>query len=80
MAVGKDKQRLSITFTKNQVKWLTKLSKKSGASISRLVRFLINKDLTRVIEIIERKNIPMDDLLELYRIAQTPWLDDDDND
>lgn len=78
--VGKDKHRINITFTKAQVEWLTQLSKKTGASISKLVRFLINKDLTKLVDLVVLKKVPNEDLLELVRIAKTPWLDDDDED
>ena len=77
--VGKDKHRINITFTKQQVKGLELLSEKTGASISKLVRFLINKDLTKVVDLIILKKVPEQDLLEMVRIAKTPWLDDEDD-
>lgn len=78
--VGKDKHRLNITFTKNQVQWLEKLSKKTGASISKLVRFLINKDLTKLVDLVILKRTPTEDLMELIKIAKTPWIDDEEDD
>lgn len=75
--VGKDKTRITISLTKSQHQWLDKLSNKTGASISRLIRFLIDKDLTKLVDLLVLKGVKADDLLELMRVAKTPWLDDD---
>lgn len=77
--VGKDKTRITISLTKSQHQWLEKLSKKTNASISRLIRFLINKDLTKLVDLLVLKGVKTEDLLDLVRIAKTPWIDDDED-
>lgn len=72
--IKKDNQRLQITFSKKQVQWLEKASKKTKMSISKLIRWLISNNISKLVSYIPEK-----DMKELIKIAKTPWIEDEEN-
>lgn len=74
MAIKKDNTRLQITFSKKQVEWLQKTSKKTGMQISKLIRWLISNNISKLVSYIPEK-----EMKELIKIAKTPWIEDEEN-
>ena len=75
MAVKKTNERLYVTFSKAQAKWIRENAKKLGMTTSRFIKFLIDKNIAKFMSM-----LPSDKLDELIRIAKTPWLDFDNED
>lgn len=75
--VRETNERLTITLTKKQIEWLKRTAKKLKISVSELVSFLINKNVSLMI-----RNFTTDEELDrLYKIAKTPlWINLDDED
>ena len=69
--IKNDNVRLQITFSKKQAQWLEKTSKKLGIEKSKLVRWLISKNIGNLLSTFETK-----DLQDLIKIAKTPWIID----
>lgn len=73
--VKKGNIRVSVTFSEAQAKWIRDNAKKLGMSTSRFIKFLIDKNMAKFLQM-----LPSDKLDELIRIAKTPWLDFDTED
>lgn len=65
--------RQSITFTKKQWEWIVKTSKELKMTPSKLIRFLISKNLGSLLNY-----IPEEEIQYLIKIAKTPWINDED--
>lgn len=63
-------KRIMITFSKSQAHWLENTSKKLKMTISKFVKFLIDKNISHLIS-----KLPKEELDQLIKIAKTPWLD-----
>lgn len=74
--VSKNNKRVWITLSKRQANWLETNAKKLNISVSKLIKFLIDKNAAKMIEILRLKGISIKDLEELIRIAKTPWIDE----
>lgn len=68
-------ERMFITFSKAQAKWIRTNAKKLGMTTSKFIKFLIDKNIGKFISV-----LPPQKLDELIRIVKTPWLDFDDDD
>lgn len=73
--VKKGNIRVSVTFSETQAKWIRDNAKKLGMSTSRFIKFLIDKNMGKFLQM-----LPSDKLDEIIRIAKTPWLDFDTDD
>lgn len=71
MAVKEGNIRISITFTEKQWEWLKTTAKKLKMTPSKLIRFLISKNLGSILNYIDEKERQY-----LYEIAKTPWIKD----
>ena len=76
MAVKNTNERLYVTFSKAQAKWIRENAKKLDMTTSKFIKFLIDKNIGKFMSLLPREKLD-----EIIRIAHTPWLDfDDDND
>lgn len=71
-----ENERLTITLTKKQVKWLNDNAKKLGITTSKFIKFLIDKNLASA----ARRLMTEEQLEMLIKIAKTPWIKFDDED
>lgn len=68
---------LKITLSKKQVKWLRDNAKKFHMTVSKFVKWLIDKNTANL----ARRAMTQEELDEFIRIVRTPWIkfnDDDD--
>ena len=75
MAVKSTNERVYVTFSKEQAKWIRTNAKKLGMTTSHFIKFLIDKNIAKFVNVLtpsEQEN--------LIRIIRTPWLDFDDGD
>jgi len=71
--VKKRNARITITLTKKQVEWITKSSKRLDMSKSDFVKFIIQTNSARAIQLLQREyDLTDDDIIE---IIKTPWVD-----
>lgn len=68
--IKKNNTRVIITLTKKQADWLKKTAKKLDMSVSKLIKWLIDKNITKIIN----ETIKGQELEELIKIAKTPWI------
>ena len=68
--IKKSNTRVIITLSKKQAEWLKKTSKKLNMSVSKLIKWLIDKNITRILN----ETIKGQELEELIKIAKTPWI------
>lgn len=61
--------RIIITVSKDQAAWLKKTAKKMKMSISRLCKWLMDKNIAKLASFLTKKEWE-----ELKRIAKTPWI------
>ena len=64
-------ERLTITLTKTQVKWLKTTAKRLDITVSKLIKWLIDKNIAKFASYMPREQLEM-----LIEIAKTPWLVD----
>ena len=74
MAVKESNERMMITLSKQQAKWIRTNAKKLGMTTSRFIKFLMDKNIAKFMSY-----LPSEKLDELIRIAHTPWIDLDDD-
>lgn len=72
MAVKEGNERMFITLSNQQAKWIRTNAKKLGMTTSRFIKFLIDKNIGKFIAM-----LPSEKLDELIRIAKVKWLDFD---
>ena len=68
-------ERIILTLTKKQVSWLKEQSKKLDMTTSQFVKWLIDKNIGKLIS-----RLPERELQELIKLAKVKWLDFDDRD
>lgn len=68
--IKKGNERLTITLTQKQVKWLRKNAKRLNMPVSKFIKWMLDKNLA----IIMRQNYDNQELKEIQRIASTPWI------
>lgn len=68
--VKEGNERIYLTFSKKQAKWLRETSKKLGMTTSNFVKWLIDKNIGHLIN-----RLPNEDLEYLIKICKTKWLD-----
>ena len=71
-----ENERLMITLSKKQVKWLNDSAKKLGMTTSKFIKWLIDKNVASM----ARKLMTEEQLQELIRILKTPWINFDEED
>ena len=64
-------ERLTITLTKAQVKWLKTTAKRLDITVSKLIKWLIDKNIAKFASYMPREQLEM-----LIEIAKTPWVVD----
>lgn len=62
-------ERIRITLSKQQVKWLRTNAKKLGMSLSKFVKFLIDKNIAKI-----ANQMTQEELEYIIKIARTPWI------
>ena len=67
MGIKNKNERIMITLSKSQVKWLKKLAKQKQITVSKLVSYFLMSDIEKLYTILERNNT---DMSELIRIAK----------
>lgn len=67
--VKKDNTRIIITFSKAQANWLKTGAKKLNISVSKFVKWLIDKNISRILSNMNEK-----DYKEIIKIAKMPWI------
>ena len=65
-------ERLTITLSKAQVKWLKTNAKKLKMNTSNFVKFLIDKNIGHLLF-----KLPKEHQKLIFEIAKIPWLDFD---
>lgn len=73
MAVAKNKTRIIFTCTKNQAKWLQEVAEETGITVSKLIRWLIEKNIQNI----QQWATPQE-LETLTRILRTKWIKEPD--
>ena len=68
--IKSENERLTITLSKKQVKWLNENAKKLGITTSKFVKFLIDKNVASL----ARRMMDEEQLDMLIRIVKTPWI------
>ena len=68
-------ERMFVTFSKQQAKWIRTNAKKLGMTTSKFIKFLIDKNIGKFVSVLPQKQLD-----ELIRIIKTPWLDFDEDD
>lgn len=68
--IRQENERIMITLTKKQVKWLKQQSKRLGISVSRFVKWCIDRNLAKVLH----EYMTEDQLKTMVRIAKAPWI------
>lgn len=62
-------------MSKKQATWLKKTAKKTNMSVSKLCKWLMDKNIAKICSFLTEEEFK-----ELIRIARTPWIRlDDDN-
>lgn len=74
MAVKDTNTRMIITISKKQNEWLEKTAKKLKISKSKLIKWLMDKNIARIATFMTEE-----DMKKLIIIAKTPWINLDDN-
>lgn len=75
MAVAKNKTRIIFTCSIKQKNWLENTAKECGITTSKLIRWLIEKNIQNI------QNWTTQEQLEtLMKIAKTPWIIDREDD
>lgn len=74
MAVKATNERMMITLSKQQAKWIRTNAKKLGMTTSRFIKFLMDKNIGKFMSL-----LPQEQLDEIIRIAKTPWIDLDED-
>lgn len=69
-----ENERLTITLSKKQVKWLNDSAKKLGMTTSKFVKFLIDKNAASM----ARRLMTDEELEKFIKIIKTPWIKFDD--
>lgn len=67
--IKQNNERLTITLSKKQVCWLKNGAKKLGISTSTFIKWLIDKNITRIL-----CNMTEEELKETIKIAKMPWI------
>ena len=67
-------ERIIITLTKKQVSFIRTNAERLGITPSRFVKWLIDKNVARVIN-----RLPEEDLQNLIKLAKVKWVDFDDD-
>lgn len=73
--ISKDSERLQLTFSKKQAKWLKDQAKRLNMTTSKFVKWLIDKNIGHLVN-----RLPQEDLDYLIKIAKVDWLDFKDDD
>ena len=73
MAVAKNKTRVIFTCPIKQAKWLEETAKECGISTSKLIRWLIEKNIKNI-----QQWSTQEELDTLIKIARTPWIKNED--
>lgn len=73
--VKETNERIIITLSKKQVAFIRDNAKRLKITPSRFVKWLIDKNLSHIIN-----RLPEKELQELIRIAKIRWVDFDDED
>lgn len=71
-----ENERIMITLSKKQVKWLNESAKKLGITTSKFIKFLIDKNVASL----ARRMMNEEQLEMLIKIIKTPWIKFDDED
>lgn len=69
--VKNDNTRVIITLSKKQAKWLKDGAKKLHISVSKFVKWLIDKNIARIIN----DYLSEEDYKTLVKVAKMPWVD-----
>lgn len=73
MAVKNTNTRVIITLSKKQNEWLEKTGKRLKLSKSKLIKWLMDKNITRISTFLTEE-----DMKKLIIIAKTPWINLED--
>lgn len=73
--IKKENTRIIITMTKNQADWLKKTAKRCNTSVSKLIKWLIDKNVARIQDFLSEE-----DWKRLQKIVHTPWININDED
>lgn len=73
--VKKDNTRVIITLSKKQAEWLKKTAKKTNMSVSKLIKWLMDKNIARLASWLTEEEFKT-----LRKIAKTPWIKLDEED
>lgn len=68
--INQNNATIKITLSKKQVAWLTETSIKLGISKSKLIKYLIDKNIKRMNE-----SFTPEQMEWMIKIAKTKWLD-----
>lgn len=67
--INENNKTIKITLSKKQISWLEKTAKKLKITKSSLIKFLIDKNIGRLISVMTNE-----ELAWLKKIARTDWL------
>ena len=68
--IKKGNERLTITLTKKQVKWLRQNAKRLNMPVSQFIKWMLDRNLATLL----RNQYDDYELKEIIRIASTPWI------
>lgn len=75
MAVKKGNTRIIITVSEKQADWLRKTASKTNMSVSKLIKWLMDKNIARL-----ASWMTDEEFKTLRKIAKTPWIKLDNED
>lgn len=67
--IKEDNTRIIITLSKKQAKWLKDTAKKTHMSVSKLCKWLMDKNISRIAQMMTEE-----ELKTMIKIARTPWI------
>ena len=73
--IKENNTRVIITMTKSQAEWLKKTAKRLNTSVSKLIKWLIDKNIARIKDFMSDE-----DWKRLQKIVHTPWINIDEKD
>lgn len=74
--IAKTSERVQLTLSKKQAKWLKDNAKRLNITVSDFVKWLLDKNIGHLIN-----RLPREDLEYLIKVAKFNWLDfEEDND
>ena len=73
--IKKENTRVIITLSKKQADWLKKTAKKTNMSVSKLIKWLMDKNIAKLASWLTEEEFKT-----LRKIAQTPWIRFDEED